>query len=164
MWSKMHTLVVAFSVLCLLGSRAGAAPLPDLGAANVSGTVIEAKWSPQELVKAKPGMSGSLGRDRVFPAHFLVRLKDYEGVDAVKARAMNAFLGQAEEQPKQQPPRKPAVLLLQLDSENQKLLRPGMKIKVRAYAIRGDEGGTWTKYEKLEVRSVPKKDEKQPAP
>ena len=47
--------------------------------------------------------------------------------------------------------RKPAVLFLQIDSENKKLFKPGMKIKVTGYTVRGDEGGTWTNYEKLQT-------------
>ena len=101
MWSRICACLAVLSVASLIGVRVVAAPLPDLGSANISGTVVKAKWSPKETRKGIPGMSGTAGHDRVVAAHFLVRLKDYEGIDAAKTCAFNAFVGQAEDESKQ---------------------------------------------------------------
>jgi hypothetical protein len=55
------------------------APLPPIGKADIDGTIEKATWEPARKLKAIKGMSGSAGRDRTFPAHFVIVLKSFSG-------------------------------------------------------------------------------------
>jgi hypothetical protein len=46
---------------------------------------------------------------------------------------------------------KPLFILLNINHKDKNYLKKGMKIKVRGYEVRGDEGGTWTSYRALEI-------------
>jgi hypothetical protein len=143
------TVLTVFSVIldCAPGA---AAPMRPLGPLDIVGTVVEAKWSPKETKKAIPGMSGSAGVDRVVPAHFLIQLKDYESKDAETARTINGYMRPGGNQaPEGQG--KPPILWIQVNSDQNDLLKKGMKIKLINYSVSGDEGGIWTKHEKLEI-------------
>jgi len=49
------------------------APIIPVGPINICGTVNEVRWVPEEMVKGIPGMSGTAGKDRVVPGHFLIK-------------------------------------------------------------------------------------------
>jgi hypothetical protein len=38
----------------------------------------------------------------------------------------------------------PPFIILKLDHKDKSYLKKGMKIRVKGYKVRGDEGGTWT--------------------
>jgi hypothetical protein len=129
-----------------------AAPLPPFSPVDVTGKITEVKWVPEHKVEALPGMSGSAGHDRVFPAHFLIKLVEYTGVDAARAWQMTRLidwyaLGNRSEDA--QPP----FILLQINHRDREYLKPGMTIRVTGYAISGDEGGTWTSHDLIDILS-----------
>ena len=115
-----------------------------MGKVQVQGTVTQVKWVPKVKHKAVPGMSGSAGRDRVMPAHLVVTLKDYSGPTAAQARVMNNFVGADSKQP---------TLTIWITNADRESLKPGMEIRVKGYTVTGDEGGTWTSHQSLEILS-----------
>lgn len=46
----------------------------------------------------------------------------------------------------------PPFIILQIAHSDRNHLKKGMKIRVSGYTVRGDEGGTWTSYKKIEIR------------
>ena len=135
-------------------SIVSAAPLPPFEPVNITGTIMMKEWFPETKVKGIPGMSGSAGRDRTFPSHFKVILENYEGIDITTARRINFLLefssGCSES------PDKPKQLFLKLPHQDKFFLDQAVRIRVRGYKITGDEGGTWTSYEKIEILSKQK--------
>lgn len=127
-----------------------ASPIRPLGPVDVSGTVGDLKWVPEKTVKAMRGMSGSAGRDRTIPAHFLITLKNFEGVDHQTAVAMTRYLDWSAFKDQGRDVR-PPFILLKINHTDQNYLRKGMKIKVSGYTVRGDEGGTWTYFTRIDI-------------
>jgi hypothetical protein len=127
-----------------------AAPIRPIGPIDVSGKISQIKWFPEEKVKGIPGMSGSAGHDRIRLAHFLVTLTDYDGVNAETARTMTRYLDWTALKGEKQRD-KPSFILLKINHNDKAYLRQGMKIRVIGYEVRGDEGGTWTYYDKVEI-------------
>jgi hypothetical protein len=129
----------------LLVPSASAAPIRPVGPLDVRGTISELRWVPERPVKGTPGLSGSLGRDRVEAAHFLVKLIHYEGVPPETARIMTYYL---DESALRNSPAggQPSFILLKIESKDPDALQPGQRIRVRGYKVAGDEGGTWTSY------------------
>lgn len=127
-----------------------AAPLPPMKPVTVEGTIVEARWSPSMPHKGQPGFSGSLGNDRVEPAHFHIKLRDYRGVEAAEACRLNFLLGDTTA-----PQGAPEFLLLKLNHDDAEALKKGMRLRVVDYRVAGDEGGTWTRYTKLEIDQKP---------
>jgi hypothetical protein len=121
---------------------------------TVDGTIARVYWSPDTPLPGQPGRSGSLGRDRVDPAHFRVQLERYRGLDAATAWRLNGLVGETgpDNEDRSRPP---ARLFLKLNHEDPHALRPGMRIRVRGYSVSGDEGGTWTDYQHLDILSRP---------
>lgn len=140
--------IFAIFYLFILSVDSGAAPIRPVGPLDVAGTISEIKWVPEVRVKGKPGMSGSAGHDRVRPAHFSVTLRDYEGVDTQTAIIMTRYLDWNAFKNKEQEG-KPSFILLQINHNDKNYLKKGMKIRVTGYTVRGDEGGTWTDYDKV---------------
>ena len=138
----------------LICSSASAAPLPPFEPVNITGTIMMKEWFPETRVKGIPGMSGSAGRDRTFPSHFKVILENYEGIDTATARRINFLLGFSNGC--SEPSEKPKHLLLKLPHQDKFFLDQAVRIRVRGYKITGDEGGTWTSYEKIEILSKQK--------
>lgn len=132
---------VVFAALLLHAGFCLAAPMPPTPTVTVVGTVVEAKWTPEETKKGRPGMSGSLGRDRTFPARFAARLKDAE-VEIVKSTGNQRFDG---------PSGKVDSYRLIINSNDKDLLKPGMRIKVANYRIWGDEGFVGSKHDNVEI-------------
>jgi hypothetical protein len=144
--SAIGSLAIAFVLFS--ACNASAAPIPPLGPVDITGTVVQAQWIPEQKIKGIPGMSGTLGIDRVKRAHFVVALEQYEGVDAKTARQMTGYLdASAPREPDST--QAPQRILMQLDHEDKEFLKKGMRITVKGYKIAGDEGGTWTSYEEI---------------
>ncbi|MBI5848868.1 MAG: hypothetical protein HZB31_13155 [Nitrospirae bacterium] len=129
-----------------MASNSFSAPLPRFEPVDLSGTISDVRWFPEKSVMGTPGMSGSAGKDRTFPAHFIVELNNAEGVDRETAGRLSYFV--AGERSKG---RKDSTMFLQLDHRDRNFLQKGMEIRIRGYTVRGDEGGTWTSYKKIEV-------------
>lgn len=127
------------------------APLPPLDPVTLSGTIETVKWVKARLVRGRRGATGSLGRDRTFPAHFVVVLGDYRGVDSDQARRLNGLVGAGWQNPIL-PAAKPRRLTVWINSDDPGWLRPGMAIRIAGYRITGDEGGTWTRHGGVEIR------------
>lgn len=70
---KVGCLTISFFLLVFISCSALAAPIIPVGPINICGTVNEVKWMPEEMVKGIPGMSGTAGKDRVVPGHFLIK-------------------------------------------------------------------------------------------
>lgn len=137
------------AVLGLLGcaGSAVAAPLPPVPPVDVCGKVRSAKWLPPETRPAVPGMSGSAGRQRSWPGRFVVVLGATRGIVRSRKEQINRLLltsrdggGVA---------LRPGQLLLVLPDEDPALLKRSDRICVTGFTVSGDEGGTWTRYEKL---------------
>jgi hypothetical protein len=146
---------LSFSVgffLFIIALNSSGAPIPPVCPVNICGTVSEAKWMPEEMVKGIPGMSGSAGHDRVVPAHFLIALRNFDGVDSETTRRITGYLaGSAFEAAG--PEGTPPLMLLKINHPDKNYLRKGMNIDISGYTVRGDEGGTWTSYERIDVVS-----------
>ena len=142
--------ILIFCFLFNITLNAMAAPIRPIGPVDVSGTISEIKWVPEEKVRGIPGMSGSLGHDRTRFAHFLVTLTDYDGVNAETARRMTGYLDRTSFKGGDQGD-KPSFILLKINHNDKNYLKKGMRMRVIGYKVRGDEGGTWTYYDKLEI-------------
>ena len=118
------------------------APLPPMQPVTVKGTIVSVFWSPAGQLKGIPQMSGSAGIDRMFPARYVVTLADVtiEGKEADK----RAILKGADS----------AEIMLNHD-RNDGFLKRGMRIVVFNYSQRGDEGGTWTSFDRIEIMGKP---------
>ncbi|MHB8901465.1 MAG: hypothetical protein ACYC6Y_22165 [Thermoguttaceae bacterium] len=127
-------------------------PLPPMEPVTIEGSVAEADWHPSRYLEGKPGFSGSLGKDRTEPAHFVVKLDDYRGVNTATAWRLVRTLGvvPAKGASEKQPPK---YLVVRLDHKDSKALKKGIRIRIVGYRISGDEGGTWTHYEELWILS-----------
>ena len=127
-----------------------ATPVPTIGPVDVTGTVVEVQWYPEAQVKGVPGMSGTLGIDRIVRPHFLVALAPYAGVTPAQAQRMTGYLRPGPP-PEAGTNAAPPQLLLQLDHANREYLQRGMEIAVSSYEISGDEGGTWTRWKYIRI-------------
>lgn len=134
--------------LLLAAGAAEAAPIPPIGPLDLCGDVAMQSWEPERFVRGKPGFSGSLGRDRKFPARFRVVLRNYRGVDAATAARINGVLSMRTEERGAGEPR---VVLL-VPHGDARFLEDAASLCVEGYHIDGDEGGTWTRYRTLSVR------------
>ena len=91
-------------------------------------------------------MSGSLGKDRTFPARYVIRLTNLVLRDPIQGYGdkFDSTGG--------------ATVMLNHKADD-RFLRKGMRIIVFSYREHGDEGGTWSSFERLEVvtpkRQVP---------
>lgn len=132
----------AIAAAIIAASTAEAAPLPPFPAVNVCGVVVEQSWSPSQSVPGRPGFSGSLGRDRTFPARLRIVLENYTGIDATVARRINGFLNATELSEMNR-------LALLLPTDNPDLLRGVHRLCIEGFTVHGDEGGTWTAYRRL---------------
>jgi len=151
---KILFLLIVFSIFYLFGNDSLAAPLPRLGPADIIGTVSDVHWIPETTVKGIPGRSGSAGRDRALAPHFKVKLKDFSGVDVQTAVAMTRYVDwNAIKNDGSQT--KPPFVLLKIDYPDKNYLWKGMKIKVLAYTVGGDEGGTWASYKGIVFLNPP---------
>jgi len=78
--------------LLIIALNSSGAPIPVVGPVTICGTVSDVKWVPEEMVKGIPGMSGSAGHDRIVPAHFVIALRNFDGVDSETDRRITGYL------------------------------------------------------------------------
>lgn len=135
-----------------------AAPLPPMQPVTIEGTIAKLQWSPDTPVKGRPGFSGSLGVDRTIPAQLRITLVDFRGIEADLAWRINGIMSDPAP-PDADRAKLPAHLIVQLDNKDPHALVPGMRIRVHDYDVRGDEGGTWTRFTKLEILAQPAADQ-----
>ena len=144
---------LSFSVgffLFITALNSSGAPIPPVGPVTICGAISEAKWVPEEMVKGIPRMSGSAGHERVVLAHFLIALRNFDGVDSETARRITGYLaGSAFEAAG--PEGTPPLILLKINHPDKNYLRKGMNIDISGYTVRGDEGGTWTSFTGIEI-------------
>ena len=140
---------VATLLPALVAGVAGAAPLPPFEPVDVCGTIAAQAWVPARRVPAIAGASGSLGRDREFPAHARVEIEPYRGIDGRTAARINALLGFAQAGASGN-----RRLLLLLPTDDPALLDGRTSLCVVGFRISGDEGGTWTSYARLVLDPV----------
>jgi hypothetical protein len=146
-------LIVALCIFA--GASSGlAAPIRPLGPVDVGGIVSDFHWYPEKKEKGIRGMSGSAGVDRVMHAHFLVTLKAVEGVDPQTAVTMTRYFD-SEAFKYEDKNFMPTFVVMKINHNDKNFLKKGMKIKVFGYTIRGDEGGTWTYYSKIDIVDKP---------
>jgi hypothetical protein len=121
---------------------------------TVEGMIHRVQWSPDTKIAGRPGFSGSLGVDRIEPAHFRITLGDFSGLHVDEAWRLNGIMSvpTAPDADRSVPP---PYLVLQLNNDDPHALIPGMRIRVRGYVVSGDEGGTWTRFQVLDVMSRP---------
>lgn len=135
-------------------ASARGAPLPPMQPVTVEGVIERLQWSPETKVAGHPGFSGSLSRDRVVPAHFRVAIVEYRGIEAEEAWRLNGIMSDpsVSSANRDRPPRH---IILQLNHDDPHALVPGTRIRVQGYVVAGDEGGTWTRFQALDVLSRP---------
>jgi hypothetical protein len=148
--NKYHLSLFTLIFILIAVCHGIAAPIRPLGPVDIRGTVSDYAWVPEKKVKASRGMSGSAGRDRTIPAHFLITLRDFEGVDPQTAVAMTRYLDWSAFKDGGKDFR-PPFILLKINHTDQYYLKKGMKIKVSGYTVRGDEGGTWTYFTRIDI-------------
>jgi hypothetical protein len=125
-------------ILFLSVFQVHAAPIRPVGPVTIEGTIQEIRWYPEKLVKATPGMSGSAGKDRTFPARYVIRLADLHMRGPVQGD-ISKFERTGG-----------ATVMLNHQADDQ-FLKKGMRIVVFNYRESGDEGGTWTSFDRLDV-------------
>ena len=145
----MRYLLVAVMIVCfaISGMAVPMAPQPEL---DIEGLIAVVEWVPEVTAKGVWGMSGSLGGDRTFPAHYKVELVDCHVVLAE---------GEIEPPPDSLPGQKLGKqnnysLTLNHPADDA-FLKRGMRIKILGYNVSGDEGGIWTTYRKIETEPAP---------
>lgn len=152
-------LLLVFGIVIIGGATAAvAAPLPPMDPVTIEGKISNVQWTPDTKVKGRPGFSGSLGVDRTVPAHFRITLVDFSGLDKALAWRINGIMSDPSSNPNADRRQPPPHLILQLNDDDPHALKPGTRIRVRDYVVSGDEGGTWTRFTKLEVVSKPAED------
>jgi hypothetical protein len=148
--TQLQALIRAFRFALPIGSllfaEASAVPMIPLGPVDISGSIVRLQWIPAKRVKGIPGMSGSAGVDRTIPAHFLTVLQPYAGPDAALVRLLNHMVGAANQNPAD-PEQAPALLVVWINSNKPNQFKKGMRIRLPAYTIFGDEGGICVAHE-----------------
>jgi hypothetical protein len=129
------------------------APLPPMGKVDIDGTIEKATWEPEKKLKSNKGMSGSAGRDRTLPAHFVVTLKGFSGPTVKQAAMMNSFVGAARSGDPDHA--MPSRLTVWINSNDASTLKPGMRIRIPGYTVTGDEGGTWSHHGQVQIHASP---------
>ncbi len=132
------TILTLFTISLSLPSPASAAPIPRTGPLTIEGTVEDVRWSPEAVYKGKPGMYGTLGQERTFPARYQVVLKNISTLEGNEyGLSVDRESGKA-------------MLLLSHPSDDQ-FITKGMRIVVTGYEAWGDEGGDWSKHISVKV-------------
>jgi len=138
---------LALSLVAALAAPALAAPLPPLPPVDLCGRLVYLDWLPPAFAPAEPGFSGSIAVDRRWPGRTVAILANVCTDDAATVALANQFLqgssGGAESY------LDPGEALLVLPQDAPSGLTPGRTICVTGFAVSGDEGGTWTRFENL---------------
>lgn len=135
--------------LVLSGGLAGAAPLPPQQPADICGAVQSLVWLPPRSLQAIAGMSGSAGHARSWPGRTVVILENVRGPTRQQMAEINALLATSEDGAGVRPG--PDELLLVLQDGDPSALCDAAYLCVTGFYVSGDEGGTWTHYDRLSV-------------
>ncbi|MGE5721793.1 MAG: hypothetical protein ACM3YM_04960 [Sphingomonadales bacterium] len=142
---------IALALLCSSGSVV-AAPLPPLAPVGVCGRVQSARWLPPRTLPPVPGMSGSAGRQRSWPGRFVVVLDGVRGATNRQKAQINALLTTSSDGAGVS--LLPGQLLLVLARDDPASFNRADRLCVTGFAVKGDEGGTWTRYGDLRIISA----------
>jgi hypothetical protein len=153
--SLSHTCRLLLPLGILMFAKASAVPMIPMGPVDVSGTVVGLKWIPAQRIRGIPGMSGSVGVNRIIPAHFLAALRPYAGPDAELARLLNHMVGAANLNPPNRE-QAPATLVVWVRDVRPGQLKVGMRILLPAYTISGDEGGIMAAHDAPVIEARPR--------
>ncbi|MEB3277793.1 MAG: hypothetical protein VKK42_02580 [Lyngbya sp.] len=113
-------------------------PSAPIGPLTLEGYIQQITWIPDQFISGIPFMSGTLGCDRVIPAHYSVCLSNIK------------ILDNSDEFPSPFQDGLRADLDLP-HPKNDRFLQLGMYIRVVDLTIVGDEGGSSTYFEKIEI-------------
>lgn len=134
---KAILITLAFAVI-IWACVVFAAPMPPTGPVTIEGTIKEIRWHPHRRLRATSGMSGSAGKGREFPARYIIKLVD------VVTRAPSQGSGEIL--------RKTRVATVMLNHPmNNHSLKKYMRIIIFNYRESGDEGGTWSTFDKVQI-------------
>ena len=136
---KNLNLILLVFVIHILPNAAFSAPMPEIGPMTIEGNVEEVTWSPETHIKGIPGMSGTAGVDRTFPAHYKVTLTNTDIDISEDSWEKEKFKSGN------------TVEIVIYHKKDDGFLKKGMRIKVLDYRINGDEGGYWYSFSKIEV-------------
>jgi hypothetical protein len=139
---------IAATLALLVTTTAPAAPIPEIGPVDVCGDVVSQAWEAARTEPGRPGLSGTLGHDRAFPALFRVILTKYRGIDGATARQINEYLGHRVGDAEGAP----ASLMVWLPHADPRHLDGAVSVCIEGFHVVGDEGGTWTRYRTLSVK------------
>lgn len=96
-------------------------------------------------------MSGASGHDRTIPAFCMITLKPYAEVDHKTALSMIRYVDwKVAEKIKEG--ETPDFIVLRINTDNPRKFKKGMEIRIKGYMIKGDESGTWTTYNAIEMK------------
>ena len=162
-------------------------PAAPVGPWTIAGQIESIAWVPEHQEPAALGMSGMLGGDRTFPAHYQVLLRtthlsfdrDSNGPGGWGSQTLPTQVSLAHLAPPRkrfwrwllhwlrkfgliQKPRRsrpdPRGFILKLPHpEPDGFLQAGMTIRVVGYCESGDEGGIWTGFKQIDVLPPPTK-------
>ncbi|PKL46509.1 MAG: hypothetical protein CVV42_16205 [Candidatus Riflebacteria bacterium HGW-Riflebacteria-2] len=144
---KRFLLLIFMLSLAILLKASPMAPQPEL---DVEGLIAVIEWVPERTEKGVWGMSGSLGGDRTFPAHYFVELVDCNvavadgEIEPADGSMPWLKLGKQE---------KYSVSLNHPADDG--FLKRGMRIKISGYHTSGDEGGIWTTFRAITREDAP---------
>lgn len=142
-----NLLVLVFILIFAATSNIYSVPLPPADKYDITGIIHEINWYPKKFIRGIPGMSGSAGKDRIMPAHYIIKLINYEGINHDDAIRITKYIKWDAYNEHDQPP----FIILKINHRDKNYLKKGMKIKVKGYTVRGDEGGTYTYYENIKI-------------
>ncbi len=128
-----------------------AAPLPPAGPVDLCGTIVSAQWRAVQTARGIPGMSGTAGHDRTFPAQFTILLEAVSGADTATARNINLAFGLSDKEA-YETPAGPRRVRLGLNHHDPNFLDGATSLCIEGYSVRGDEGGTWTEHRRVSVK------------
>jgi hypothetical protein len=133
---KFVSLLGVAAVFC--GALTFGAPMKPIAVPAIEGTIKSVSWSAEKIVKASPGMSGSAGVDRTFPARYTVTLTK----TTVTANPATDSC----------PYKSGEDITVTLNHEKDDgFLKVGMSAKILDYTMQGDEGGFRTTFSKIEI-------------
>jgi hypothetical protein len=141
--------LAATALLAFFALPAIAAPMQPFRPADFCGSVHSVKWLPPKSTPPVHGMSGSARRQRNWPGRSVVVLGDVTGLDSEHFRLINALLTTSNDGA--DVALAPGELLLVLTDTGPDQLDNVSALCITGFIIKGDEGGTWTRYETLET-------------
>lgn len=146
----LRRLAPALAVAAILSAApAKGAPLPAFEPVDLCGSAGVVTWLDPLYLPAVPGMSGSAGHGRKWPGRFVILLHKTSGISAAQVAQINGLLSSAPDAAALSGV--PGDLILVLPHRDRGALTAGVRLCVYGFDISGDEGGTWTDYDCLEI-------------